>query len=107
MGKKHTSTRQGRKNKIGFREECAAHINEDGTKGAPCWIYTMAIDYDASWDDFKNDSRFQRDHFYPVSTHPHLEEDPTNWMPSHAGCNRERSNKAPRAGLAPPSRQWT
>lgn len=107
MGKNHTSTRQGKKNKIEFRAECAAFINEDGTKGAHCWICGMPIDYDAPWDDFKNDDRFQRDHVKPVSLYPEFEEDPTNWAPSHSGCNRERSNNSPRVGLAPPSRQWT
>lgn len=72
-----------------------------------CWICGMAIDYDAPHDDYKNDDRFQLDHFYPVSTHPELQHDPSNWRPSHAGCNRERGNGSPRPPLGILSRAWT
>lgn len=74
---------------------------------APCWMCGMPIDYDATADDYKNDDRFELDHFQPWSTHPELREDPTNFRPSHAGCNRERGNGEARPGLGTLSRQWS
>ncbi len=37
---------------------------------APCWICGLPVDYDAKWDDWTNDDRFQEDHYWPVSTSP-------------------------------------
>lgn len=99
MGKNHTSTRRGKSLLAAFREQCAR-------EGAPCWLCPRPIDYDAPSDDYRNDDRFQRDHFYPVSTHPHLEEDWDNFRPSHAKCNRDRSNKPPRPAIGNRSQAW-
>lgn len=75
--------------------------------GLPCWLCDMAIDYDAEPDDYANDSRFQLDHYHPSSTHPELHEDPANFRPSHAGCNRERGNEMPSPSLfGTRSRDW-
>jgi 5-methylcytosine-specific restriction endonuclease McrA len=82
-----------------FREECEA-------ADMPCWMCTRVIDYDAAHDDYANESRFQLDHFFPVSTHPDWAEDPANFRASHAGCNLERGNRAPRGGLGSLSREW-
>lgn len=82
-----------------FRDKC-----RDNNR--PCWICGQPIDYDARHDDYANDSRFQLDHRYPVSTHPEIQEDPANWEPSHAGCNRERSNRPPRPNLGTLSQAW-
>ena len=82
-----------------FRAVCEA-------ADAVCWLCTMPIDYQAPWNDWANDSRFQLDHYWPVSTHPELQEDPANAKASHAGCNRERGNKPPRPGLGIPSQVW-
>ncbi|MBW8025302.1 HNH endonuclease [Clavibacter michiganensis subsp. michiganensis] len=100
MGQHHPHTRRMDKVKADFRKRCAA---ED----LPCWLCTQPIDYDAPTDDYKNESRFQPDHYFPASERPDLYDDPSNLRPSHAGCNQRRSNQAPRAGLRPPSRQWT
>lgn len=99
MSQHHKSTRQDKKDLAAFRAECA-------TDDLPCWICKGLIDYDAPQDDYKNDDRFQRDHFWPASTHPDLYYDPTNWRPSHAGCNRERGNDDVSGGLGILSRQW-
>lgn len=99
MSKHHKSTRQDRADRAKFKAECQA---ED----RPCWLCGGAIDYDAPHDDYDNDDRYQRDHFFPASTHPELYEDPSNWRPSHAGCNRDRSNDDATGGLGIPSRQW-
>lgn len=85
----------------------SAYREQSATTNAPCWLCGQQnIDYDAPYDDYSNDSRFQLDHYWPVSTHPELQEDPANFRPSHAGCNRERGNKAPRPGLGAPSQAW-
>lgn len=77
-------------------------------KNAPCWVCdALPIDYAAKHNDWKNDSRFQLDHYWSVSTHPHLQEDPNNFRASHAGCNRDRGNQAPDGDLGIPSRVWT
>lgn len=73
----------------------------------PCWICGLPIDYEAPSNDHHNDDRFELDHIRPVSTHPDMQHDPTNWAPSHAGCNRERGDRDPRPSLGTPSRQWT
>lgn len=70
----------------------------------PCWICTQKIDYDA--DPGTTPDSHELDHYYPVSTHPELEEDPTNFRHSHRGCNAERSNAAPVASLGEPIPDW-
>ena len=94
-----TNTRNMHKQRTQFKAECKE-------ADADCWLCNLPIDYEADWNDFGNDNRFQLDHFYPVSTHPELQEDPTHFRPSHAGCNNERSNGAPRADLGILSREW-
>lgn len=95
--RKHTRSTQRLRQE--FRATCAA-ANE------PCWICGTAIDYAAPFNEWRNPDRFQLDHFYPVSTHPHLQEDPTNFRASHAGCNEARGNGTVTAGLGTLSRQW-
>lgn len=100
MGANHHSTRAGNKAKAEFKAACKK-------RNAPCWLCRQAnIDYDAAWDDWSNPSRFERDHVKPVSLFPELEDDPSNWEASHAGCNNERKNKPPRPAIGKPSRQW-
>lgn len=68
----------------------------------PCWLCGRRIDYllrDA-------DDAFELDHYFPVSTHPDLVEDPANFRAAHRSCNRARGNRAPRAGLGTTSRRW-
>jgi hypothetical protein len=99
MGKNHINTRRMHVVRKAFRDECEA-------KNAPCWICNQEIEYAAPHDDYKNDARFQLDHYHPASKRPDLYEVPSNFRPSHAGCNRVRGAEAPRAGLRPPSRDW-
>lgn len=89
-----------------FRELCEHEVQPDGSTGRPCWLCGMPIDYAAPHDDYSNDDRFQRDHYYPASTHPEFYEDPANFRASHAGCNRERSNNPPHPSLGILSREW-
>jgi hypothetical protein len=101
-----TNTRRQHRQRADFREECEHEVQPDGSVGRPCWICGLPIDYDAEWNDWANDDRFQEDHYWPVSTHPELQEDPDNKRASHAGCNRERGNGAPVVDLGIPSRVW-
>lgn len=94
-----TNTRRQHQQRADFRALCEA-------MNANCWLCGQIIDYAAAHNDFTNDDRFQEDHFFPVSTHPELQEDPENKRPSHAGCNRERGNGSPPASLGIPSRDW-
>lgn len=86
-----------------FKEQCAQ-------ADAPCWLCGQPIDYTLArldpYTNTVNDDAFELDHLYPRSTHPHLAEDPANFRPSHAGCNRERGNKNPKPGLGATSRTW-
>ncbi|MCF8605141.1 HNH endonuclease [Gordonia sp. HY442] len=67
-----------------FKRQCRA-------TNAPCWRCGQPIDYDAKP---QTPNAFEPDHYYPVSTHPHLANDPANLRPSHCRCNRSRGNEA-------------
>lgn len=80
-----------------FREECR-------TADSPCWMDGQPIAYDEP--DGTTDDSFELDHYYPVSTHPHLELDPANFRPSHRLCNRSRGSGAPAPLIDNTSRDW-
>ena len=80
-----------------FRAKCAA---ED----LPCWMDGQPIAY--AEPDGTTDDSFELDHYYPISTHPHLEMDPANFRPSHRLCNRTRGNSAPAPPINNNSRNW-
>lgn len=69
----------------------------------PCWICTQPIDYDAPPN---HPDSFEPDHYYPVSTHPHLANDPANLRASHSKCNRSRGNKPPEQGIWLQAEEW-
>lgn len=56
-------------------------------EAAPCYICRLPIDYDAKPN---TPNSFELEHILPLSTHPHLGEDPANLGPSHASCNRSK-----------------
>lgn len=90
---------------VKLRQEFRAQCKE---AKAACWICGEAhIDYDAAHTDFDNPDRFELDHYYPVSTHPELQEDPANFRPSAHVCNNDRSDGPPRPGLGILSQAWT
>ncbi|QLF84048.1 HNH endonuclease [Gordonia phage Upyo] len=70
---------------------------------APCWICGQPIDYTIPPG---NTDAFEVDHFHPVTTHPHLFEEPANFRPSHKGCNSSRGNKELSPTLGQPSEEW-
>jgi hypothetical protein len=102
VSKHHPNSRNMRKVKAEFLEQCSAEVQPDSSVGRPCWLCGMRIDY----DDPTSDHRFELDHYYPASTHPEFYEDPANFRASGAACNRERSNNPPRPGLGVLSREW-
>ena len=68
-----------------------------------CWLCRQPIDYTAPP---QSANAFEPDHVLPRSTHPELEDDPSNWRPSHASCNRSRKDGAPAPDLGSLSEQW-
>jgi 5-methylcytosine-specific restriction endonuclease McrA len=102
VSRHHTNSRNMQKVKATFREECATEDQPDGTRGRPCWLCGMPIDYDMP----DSEHAFNLDHYYPASTHPEHYEDPANFRASHAKCNQVRGNNPPRPLLGVPSRQW-
>ena len=71
---------------------------------AVCWLCKQRISYDVPPGTTPDSHNL--DHFRPVSTHPELQEDPTNWMHSHASCNQSRGNGAPSVGLGDAIAEW-
>ncbi len=69
----------------------------------PCWLCGQPIDYQLAWPD---PASFSVDHQHPLSTHPHLAEDPANLRASHLGCNSSRGQRPPRPGVGTTSRNW-
>lgn len=65
-------------------------------RGDRCWICGGAIDYLAP--SHAPDS-WEPDHIKPVSTHPHLAEDPANIRSAHASCNNARGAHGSPVGL--------
>lgn len=74
-------------------------------KHLPCHLCGQPIDYTLPWDD---QMAYQPDHYYPVSTHPHLAEDPGNYRSSHARCNKARGDTPMTAilGLGITANDW-
>lgn len=71
---------------------------------ANCWLCNMRIDYDAQ--PGTTDASHELDHYYPVSTHPQLQEDPANFRHSHRKCNQIRGNKTASGGLGDTVADW-
>lgn len=69
----------------------------------PCWICGQPIDYRLRWPD---PASFSADHAAPLSTYPHLAEDPSNLRASHLRCNTSRGAREPKAQIGITSRNW-
>lgn len=69
----------------------------------PCWLCGQAIDYTL---DRSHPDSFTADHEKPLSTHPHLAEEPSNLRAAHRRCNSARGSSSPRPMLGTTSRQW-
>ncbi len=87
---------------------------DHATRGLACWICQMPIDYNLPHLDdmgYLVENSWELDHYYPRSTHPELQLDPGNARPSHARCNRHRSDTPPelvvaQQSLGQQSRRW-
>ncbi len=71
---------------------------------ANCWLCKQRIAYDVEPNTTPDSHNL--DHYHPVSTHPELQHDTTNWMHSHASCNQSRGNGAPSVGLGDAIAEW-
>lgn len=79
------STRTHKTARAAFRAECREH-------DVPCWLCLQPIDYTAPAG---HPDAFELDHYYTVSTHPELVDDPGNFRAGHGSCNRARGDKDP------------
>lgn len=86
-----------RKVRARFRAMC---VKED----AKCHLCGDRIDYDRP--DGRHPDAFEADHFYPVSTHPHLAYAIGNLRAAHKNCNASRGNAEVRQTLGVPSEEW-
>ena len=69
-----------------------------------CCRCGQPIDYTLEWPD---PDSFSVDHYpHPVSTHPHLAEEPSNLAPAHLHCNVSAGNRSPKPGLGATSTDW-
>jgi 5-methylcytosine-specific restriction endonuclease McrA len=69
-----------------------------------CCRCSQPIDYSLTYPD---PDSFSVDHFpFPLSTHPHLAEDPANLRAAHLSCNQSAGAGAWVPDLGQPSEQW-
>jgi 5-methylcytosine-specific restriction endonuclease McrA len=57
----------------------------------PCWLCGKKIQYKAKAE---TPLAFELDHARPLSSHPELAHEPSNFRASHSQCNRSRGDKA-------------
>lgn len=69
----------------------------------PCCHCGQPIDYTLDTND---PGAFTVEHLKPISTHPHLAEDPSNFDAAHRSCNSSRGVKEMRPAIGPTSRRW-
>lgn len=74
-------------------------------RGGPCCRCGQSIDRTLAWPD---PASFSVDHYpHPLSTHPHLAEDPANLAPAHLLCNQSAgASGAGHPGLGDASEAW-
>lgn len=75
-----------------YRSERSKYRTQCTDTNESCWLCGQAIDYTAP---ASHPDSFELDHYYPVSTHPELVEDPANFRASHSACNRSRGDTQP------------
>lgn len=70
----------------------------------PCCRCGQAIDLTLKWP---HPESFSVDHFpFPLSSHPHLAEEPSNLRAAHLGCNNAAGNHDPGPDLGLTSEAW-
>ena len=65
-------------------------LDAEGDPAADCHICKARIDYDAAPGTTPESHNL--DHYYPVKTHPELQEDWDNFRHSHKLCNQVQSD---------------
>ena len=90
------STRRYKAQSAAFRAHCQSAQRN-------CWLCGKPIDYTLSRE---HPESFANDHALPVSTHPELAEDVSNFRPSHRSCNEARGNDDPHLEIGVPSERW-
>jgi hypothetical protein len=102
-----TNTRLDHQLRDAFFAEGKAQSESDDPevrKLSDCWLCRTAIDYLA--DPGTTPDSHNLDHYYPVSTHPELQQDPDGFRHSHFLCNTSRGNRTPSLGLGEPMPDW-
>lgn len=70
----------------------------------PCCRCGQRIDYALTYPD---PASFSVDHYpYPLSSHPHLAEDPANLSAAHLHCNKSAGDRGVKHDLGRPSEAW-
>lgn len=77
---------------------------EQRAKRLPCCWCRQPINYEAA--DPNAPDAFSVEHRLPISTHPHLAEEPSNLDSAHQRCNKRRGNRAPTPTLGALSEAW-
>lgn len=81
-----------------------AEVRNRAANGEPCCRCGQKIDCTLRQPDPASCST---DHFpHPLSTHPHLAEDPANLAPAHLGCNSAAGNRGPTPTIGSTSEEW-
>lgn len=81
-----------------------ANVRAQAQAGTPCCRCGQTIDTTLAYPDPRS---FSVDHYpHPLSTHPHLAEDPSNLAPAHLVCNQAAGNGPSLPALGPPSEGW-
>jgi 5-methylcytosine-specific restriction endonuclease McrA len=68
-----------------------------------CHVCLEEIDYDAPKTD---PMHFQLDHIKSRKVYPELADDPMNWAPSHARCNKKKHTSDVGPALGETSETW-
>lgn len=86
-----------------WRRLCA-DVKARARRGEVCCRCGQRIDCNLEWPDPASCST---DHFpHPLSTHPHLAEEPTNLAPAHLSCNSSAGNKGRTPSIGAVSETW-
>jgi 5-methylcytosine-specific restriction endonuclease McrA len=86
-----------------YRDRAKAHHNQDGSKGAHCWLCGEAINYRLK---FPHPRSWSLDHAIPIKENPALALNPANFKSAHLDCNECRGSGEPRIDLGVPSEIW-
>lgn len=102
-----SSSRRMKKLRAEFFEEGRAasrSVDPATVASSFCWLCGEAIDYTIPAGSAPY--AHELDHFYPVSTHPELQEDPANFRHSHQLCNQQRGAGSPSVDLGEQVAPW-